>query len=203
MTPGNTPAPKAMKPPYRHITLIYTIDIRGIQFDPSDDLVYHAQFEYLVNVYDAADGKLVNSSAMATKPNLPAAVYKSMLASGAQTAAGHRCPPPRAITSFASASTTSATTDTSVQSKSPHPPSLLDLHSSAAITSQLPPLRVPHVRRSHFAKVSHLCLQPTKQCLRSQAERRCQTPKESRLKARHIYTSTAPTPSRRCISGLR
>jgi VWFA-related protein len=84
LPPGNTPGPKAMKPPYRHITLTYTIDIRGIQFEPTDDLVYHAQFEYLVNVYDAADGKLVNSSAMATKPNLPAAVYKSMLASGAK-----------------------------------------------------------------------------------------------------------------------
>lgn len=84
LPPGNTPGPKAPKPPYRHITLTYTIDIRGIQFDPTDDLVYHAQFEYLVNVYDAADGKLVNSSAMATKPNLPAAVYKSMLASGAK-----------------------------------------------------------------------------------------------------------------------
>jgi VWFA-related protein len=84
LPPGNTPGPKPMKPPYRHITLTYTIDIRGIQFEPSDDLVYHAQFEYLVNVYDAADGKLVNSSAMATKPNVPAAVYKSLLASGAK-----------------------------------------------------------------------------------------------------------------------
>ena len=84
LPPGNTPGPKPMKPPYRHITLTYTIDIRGLQFEPTDDLVYHAQFEYLVNVYDAADGKLVNSSAMATKPNVPAAVYKSLLASGAK-----------------------------------------------------------------------------------------------------------------------
>jgi VWFA-related protein len=84
LPPGNTPGPKAMTPPYRHISLTYTIDIRGLQFEPTDDLVYHAQFEYLVNVYDAADGKLVNSSAMATKPNVPAAVYKSMLATGAK-----------------------------------------------------------------------------------------------------------------------
>jgi VWFA-related protein len=79
---GNIPDPKAMKPPYRHVTLTYTIDINGLQFDQAPDGSYHGQFEYAVNVYDPGDGKLLNSSAMAAKPSLPPAVYQSMLSSG-------------------------------------------------------------------------------------------------------------------------
>jgi hypothetical protein len=82
LPPGNNPDPKAMKPPYRHLTLTYTIDIHGLQFDQAPDGNYHGQFEYAVNVYDPSDGKLLNSSTMAAKPSLPPAVYQSMLSSG-------------------------------------------------------------------------------------------------------------------------
>jgi VWFA-related protein len=84
LPPGNNPAdPKAMKPPFRRLSLIYTIDLSGIQFDPSEDGNYHGQFEYAVNVYDPS-GRLVNSIAMAAKPALPPAAYQSMLANGAK-----------------------------------------------------------------------------------------------------------------------
>jgi VWFA-related protein len=84
LPPGNNADPKAMKPPYRHLTLNYIIDINGIQFDPSPDGTYHGQFEFAVNVYDAGDGKLVNSNTMAAKPSLPFDVYQSVLDSGAK-----------------------------------------------------------------------------------------------------------------------
>jgi hypothetical protein len=84
LPPGNNPDPKAMKPPFRHVTLAYNVDINGIQFDPADDGSYHGQFEYGVNVYDAGDGKLVNSNFMSAKPALPPAVYQSMLTGGAK-----------------------------------------------------------------------------------------------------------------------
>jgi VWFA-related protein len=83
LPPGSNPDPKAMKSPYRHLTLNYNIDINGIQFDSSPDGNYHGQFEYAVIVYDNSDGKTVNSSTMAAKPSLPPAVYQSMLDSGA------------------------------------------------------------------------------------------------------------------------
>jgi VWFA-related protein len=85
LPPNNNPTdPKTMKPPFRRLSLVYTIDLNGIQFDPSPDGVYHGQFEYAVNVYDSATGQLVNSSALAAKPALPPAVYQSMLATGAK-----------------------------------------------------------------------------------------------------------------------
>jgi len=83
LPPGNNADPK-MKPPYRRLTLSYSIDINGIQFDPSTDGNYHGQFEYAINVYDSGDGKLINSSVMSAKPALPPAVYQSMLTSGAK-----------------------------------------------------------------------------------------------------------------------
>jgi VWFA-related protein len=85
LPPNNNPAdPKTMKPPFRRLSLIYTIDLKDIEFDPSPDGVYHGQFEYAVNVYDSTTGQLVNSSALAAKPALPPAVYQSMLATGAK-----------------------------------------------------------------------------------------------------------------------
>jgi len=80
--PGNNPDPKAMKPPFRRVTLSYVIDANGLQFDPAPDGTYHGQFEYAVNVYNPGDGKLINSNDMAAKPALPPAVYQSMLTGG-------------------------------------------------------------------------------------------------------------------------
>jgi len=84
LLPNNNADPREMKPPYRHLTLSYLVDLNGIQFDPSTDGNYHGQFEYAVNVYDPADGRLLNSSALAAKPSLPPAIYQSMLANGAK-----------------------------------------------------------------------------------------------------------------------
>ncbi len=81
LPPGNSANPKAMKPPYRHLSLAYLVDLKTLQFDPSSDGAYHGQFEYAVNVYDN-DGRLINSSTMAAKPALPPNVYQSMLANG-------------------------------------------------------------------------------------------------------------------------
>jgi VWFA-related protein len=81
---GNNADPNVMKPPYRHLTLTYAIDAHEIQFDPSSDGNYHAQFEYAVSVYDPNDGKLLNSSIMAARPNVPPNVYQSVLNGGAK-----------------------------------------------------------------------------------------------------------------------
>jgi hypothetical protein len=81
LPPGNNADAKAMKPPYRRLTLAYAVDAGGLEFVQSPDGTYHGQFEYAVNVYDN-DGRLLNSSTMAAKPNLPPAVYQSILASG-------------------------------------------------------------------------------------------------------------------------
>jgi hypothetical protein len=83
LPPGSNADPKAMKPPYRHLTLNYNIDINGIQFDSSPDGSYHGQFEYAVMVYNNDDGKTVNSSVMVAKPSVPPAVYQSILDNGA------------------------------------------------------------------------------------------------------------------------
>jgi VWFA-related protein len=85
LPPNNNPAdPKTMKPPFRHLSLIYTVDLKGIEFDSAADGLYHGQFEYAVNIYDPNTGQLVNSSTMAAKPALPPTVYQSMLATGAK-----------------------------------------------------------------------------------------------------------------------
>jgi hypothetical protein len=84
LPPGNTADPKAMKPPYRHLSLLYNIDLKGIQFDQSADGNYHGQFEFAVFVYDPRDGRLLNSSTIAARPGLPLAAYQSMLSTGAK-----------------------------------------------------------------------------------------------------------------------
>jgi VWFA-related protein len=82
--PGNNPNAKWMKPPFRHVSLAYNIDLSGVQFDPTPEGNYHGQFEYIVDVYDAGNGNLLNSSDMAVRPNLPPAVYQSMINTGAK-----------------------------------------------------------------------------------------------------------------------
>jgi VWFA-related protein len=84
LPPGNTADPKAMKPPYRHLSLVYSIDLKGIQFDQGADGNYHGQFEFAVFVYDPHDGRLLNSSTIAARPGLPLAAYQSMLSTGAK-----------------------------------------------------------------------------------------------------------------------
>jgi VWFA-related protein len=81
---GNKADAKEMKPPYRHLTLLYNIDIAGIQFDQTADGSYQGKFEFAVNVFDPGNGKLINSNVMAAQPTLSAEAYQSMLSNGAK-----------------------------------------------------------------------------------------------------------------------
>ena len=83
LSPDNQPDPKQMKPPYRHYTLAYAIDVHGIDFSPSPDGNYRGGFEYGVRVYNADGDEIVNSVSKTVNPVLPPAVYKSMLNGGA------------------------------------------------------------------------------------------------------------------------
>ncbi len=81
--PSNQPDPKLMKPPYRHYSLAYIIDVHGIDFTPSPDGNYRGDFEYGVRVYNADGDEIVNAVSRAVSPILPPAVYRSMLTGGA------------------------------------------------------------------------------------------------------------------------
>lgn len=78
----NNPDPKHMHPPYRHLSIAYTIDIHGIDFTQKADSNYRGAFEYGVNVYNS-DGDVINSTANTVSPIVPPAVYQSMLRTGA------------------------------------------------------------------------------------------------------------------------
>jgi VWFA-related protein len=82
LSPQNNPDPKHMHPPYRHLSIAYTIDVHGIDFTQKADNNYRGAFEYGVNVYNA-DGDVINSTANTVSPIVPPAVYQSMLRTGA------------------------------------------------------------------------------------------------------------------------
>jgi VWFA-related protein len=79
----NQPDPKQMKPPYRHYSINYLIDVHGIDFAPSSDGNYRGDFEYGVRVYNADGDEIVNSTSKTVSPILLPAVYRSMLKTGA------------------------------------------------------------------------------------------------------------------------
>ena len=79
---GNKPSAN-MKPPYRHYSLSYAIDVNNIAFAPSPDGNLRGDFEYGVNVYNADGDELVNSVSKEVNPILPPSVYQSMLRGGA------------------------------------------------------------------------------------------------------------------------
>jgi VWFA-related protein len=81
LPPGNASDPKIMKPPYRRLSIGYNVEADTLAFNPSPDGDYHSQFEYAVNVYDN-EGRLLNSSSLAAKPNLPPAAYQSIVEDG-------------------------------------------------------------------------------------------------------------------------
>jgi len=83
LTAGSQPNAKKMKPPYRSITVSYSIDIDSIAFSRAGDGRYHADFEFGAMVYNA-DGDLVNTASMHVRPVLSAAAYQSMLKDGAK-----------------------------------------------------------------------------------------------------------------------
>ena len=80
---NNQANPKQMKPPYRHYSITYTIDINGIQFTPAPDGNYQAAFEYGIRVYNAGNGQIVNSVSKEAQPILSPEAYQSMLSTGA------------------------------------------------------------------------------------------------------------------------
>ena len=79
----NQPDAKQMKPPYRHFTISYSIDVHGIDFATSPDGNYRGDFEYGVRVYNADGDEIVNSVSTTINPILPPTVYRSMLRGGA------------------------------------------------------------------------------------------------------------------------
>jgi VWFA-related protein len=79
----NQPDAKQMKPPYRHFTISYSIDVHGIDFATSPDGNYRGNFEYGVRVYNADGDEIVNSVSTTISPILPPTVYRSMLRGGA------------------------------------------------------------------------------------------------------------------------
>jgi VWFA-related protein len=79
----NQPDAKQMKPPYRHYTVSYSIDVHGIDFATSRDGNYRGNFEYGVRVYNADGDEIVNSVSTTVSPILPPTVYRSMLRTGA------------------------------------------------------------------------------------------------------------------------
>jgi VWFA-related protein len=78
----NQPNPKQMKPPYRHYSISYLIDVHGINFTPGADRNYRGKFEYGVRVYNV-EGDVINSTANSVSPIVPPVVYQSMLRTGA------------------------------------------------------------------------------------------------------------------------
>ena len=80
---SNQPDAKLMKPPYRHYSLDYLIDVHGIDFATSPDGNYRSAFEYAVRVYNADSDQVLNSISTTVKPILPPTVYRSMLSGGA------------------------------------------------------------------------------------------------------------------------
>ena len=79
----NQPNTKQMKPPYRHYTVGYTIDIHNIEFNTTPDGNYHGAFEYGIRVYNADGDEIVNSASKEARLILTPAVYQSMLKNGA------------------------------------------------------------------------------------------------------------------------
>jgi len=79
----NQPNTKQMKPPYRHYSVDYTIDIHNIEFSTSPDGNYHGAFEYGIRVYNADGDEIVNSASKEARLVLTPAVYQSMLKNGA------------------------------------------------------------------------------------------------------------------------
>ena len=79
----NIPDAKQMHPPYRRYSIAYTIDAHNLEFAPSPDGNYRANFEYGVNVYSPGGDQILNSASKIINPVLPPVVYHSMLKSGA------------------------------------------------------------------------------------------------------------------------
>jgi VWFA-related protein len=80
---GNTPDARRMKPPYRHLSLSYVIDVHGIDFTVTPDGNYRGDFEYTTMVYNADGDEVMNSVTRTVSPILVPAVYQSMLRGGA------------------------------------------------------------------------------------------------------------------------
>jgi VWFA-related protein len=77
----NQPNAKKMKPPYRHYTVWYDIDVRNLAFTATPDGVHHGSLEFEILLYNP-NGELMNATRETAKVKLPAAGYESRLQSG-------------------------------------------------------------------------------------------------------------------------
>jgi hypothetical protein len=80
---SNKPDAKQMKPPYRHYSLSFLVDVSNIAFNPSSDGNYRGNFEFGAMVYNADGDEVMNSASKTVSPILPPAVYQSMRRGGA------------------------------------------------------------------------------------------------------------------------
>jgi len=80
---SNQPDAKQMRPPYRHYSIAFVIDVNGIDFSPGIDGNYRGDFEFGARVYNADGDEIVNAVSKTVSPILPPAVYHSMLRGGA------------------------------------------------------------------------------------------------------------------------
>jgi VWFA-related protein len=80
---SNKPDAKQMKPPYRHYSLAFLVDVNNIEFSQSIDGNYRGDFEFGVMVYNGNDGAVANTASKTVSPILPPAVYNSMRRGGA------------------------------------------------------------------------------------------------------------------------
>jgi VWFA-related protein len=80
---SNKPDAKQMKPPYRHYSIAFLVDVNNIEFSQSIDGNYRGDFEFGVMVYNGNDGAVANTASKTVSPILPPAVYQSMRRGGA------------------------------------------------------------------------------------------------------------------------
>jgi VWFA-related protein len=72
---------KKVKPPYRHYTIWYAVDMRHVVFTATADGLYHGALEYETKVYDV-EGNVMNTVTNVAHANLPAERYQALLKQG-------------------------------------------------------------------------------------------------------------------------
>ena len=77
----NHPQDKAMKPPYRHYTIVAAAQTGDMTFSMTPDGVYHGAFDFISVVYDP-DGRATNLCANTMNADLSAAQFAETLKSG-------------------------------------------------------------------------------------------------------------------------
>jgi hypothetical protein len=78
---GDQANEKKMKPPYRHYTVWYAADMRGVAFAQTPDGMYHGEVEYEAKVCDVG-GEVIDRIADVVHANLSVEKYMGLLKQG-------------------------------------------------------------------------------------------------------------------------